>query len=175
MSFGQTQGLVVSTNLNQKHKIVSCHTLFVIFDTAPLLGPRRTNDPALHTHVRTHHTRIHRVFNDCIFIKFEHLNDCSADAESPYSLVEYSHTAIFWILANPLSLMNEISTYIFQQDVLHLNNGAFCFQSQILAKQWHFIFCSRSPLKRILNLCSSSGKGWKGCGGFDRPTVTKKL
>lgn len=49
---GETQGLVISTNFNQKPKTVSCHTLFVIFDTLPLLRPRPANkNPAcLHTH-----------------------------------------------------------------------------------------------------------------------------
>lgn len=33
---GETRRLVISTNLNQKPEIVSCHTLFVIFDSLPL-------------------------------------------------------------------------------------------------------------------------------------------
>ena len=57
---GETQGLVISTNLNQKPEIVSCHTLFVIFDTLPLLWPRPLNNTYLHTHTHTH---THLVFS----------------------------------------------------------------------------------------------------------------
>ncbi len=46
---GETQGLVISTNFNQKPEIVSCHTLFVIFDTLAFLWPKPPNNTYLHT------------------------------------------------------------------------------------------------------------------------------
>lgn len=49
VSLGKTRRLVISTNLNQKQEIVSCHTLFVISDSLPLLWPTPSNNTCTYT------------------------------------------------------------------------------------------------------------------------------
>ncbi len=74
----------------------------------------------------------------------------------------------------PFSIMNETSTSKFQNDVLQLKNGTFWFTE---SGQWQTMpfYFAPSPLSDNLKLVLQFRRGWKGCGGFDRPTVTKKL
>lgn len=55
-----------------------------------------------------------------------------------------------------------------------LRAAHFGLLSQVSGKQCHFIL-PPSPLSDNLKLVLQFRRGWKGCGGFDRPTVTKKL
>ena len=74
---GETQGLVISTNLNQKPEIVSCHTLFVIFDTLPLLWPRPPHNTYLHAHTFCH-SRTHKDSHcTCVFTVMAHYQACA--------------------------------------------------------------------------------------------------
>lgn len=70
--------------------------------------------------------------------------------------------------------MNESSTCTFQNDVLQLNRSTFWFTE---SGQWQTMpfYFAPSLLSDNLKLVLQFRRGWKGYGGFDRPTVTKKL
>lgn len=66
----------------------------------------------------------------------------------------------------------------FQLDVLRLKKRhTFWFTDSGRWQTMPFYFAPLHPsrLSDNLKLVLQFRRGWKGCGGFDRPTVTKKL